>query len=246
MKTKQMVLWTWRNIGKVNLIWFFICFCTTYIIICTAITLSSTAQDATMNGIVFSSLINLLVIGIIAFPVALRFGLGNSVSRRTIFKGLAGFSLWIAAVSAAADLILILLFSQIIHTNGDIIGMLYPGYRAEHGEVQFYLLLVCSTLLFLLAFNGIGLCIGGAYYRMNKQARVIVSVSVPLVVFFILPLLITLFPDSFGRVFGGLLESAFELLSNPLWLLLALACIYLLSFFFLWLLIRRAPAERVR
>lgn len=112
------------------------------------------------------SVVMMLVYGIVLFSQSLRFGLGNGVSRRTVFLSFLAFFGIFSVCMTVGDVLLQLLVSLFTDNSTDVLLLLF-GH--EHSlQLTTRLSLMGCLLAAHLAFGMIGYFIGGAYYRMGK------------------------------------------------------------------------------
>ena len=89
-----------------------------------------------------------------------------------------------------------------------------------------------------------GYFIGGAYYRMSRIVKILVSAGVPALVIVGLPLLFMILPPAAqAAVINALQALGNFLMVSPYRLALCMAVITVVFFLLAWLLIRRAPAK---
>lgn len=244
MKIKQMLRWNWQNswLSLVIVYAVMVGLC-----LLSAILVAVVADgDIYFNGLTFSSTVMVFILGIVLFSQSLRFGLATGVSRRSVFWGFGVFILFFALITVAADFLLEKIFGLLVAPTGDLLPQIYEQYiQTSSKPAAFISLAVCSLTLKLLAGLS-GFFIGGAYYRMNKALKLLVSIGVPVTLFVILPLALGMLPEESLRVLYTWLESVLVFLgSSPYHLALVVAAICILFFFFSWLFIRRAPAKPV-
>lgn len=89
MKIKQMIKWNWQN-SYMGLIVLYGVFILLYLF-AFAVNVSAGGETVNVNGMSTGSVVMMLVYGIVLFSQSLRFGLGNGVSRRTVFLSFLAF-----------------------------------------------------------------------------------------------------------------------------------------------------------
>ncbi len=242
MKIKQMLRWNWQNSWLSLLVVYgvMMAVCVLTVILVAIASFS----DIHINGVTISSTVMLFVVGIVLFSQSLRFGLANGVSRRSVFWGFGLFMLAFAVIVSVADVLLSGLFGLVLVPTDELLPYIYQQYTAEKGGVlSFVALTVCSITLKLLT-GLFGYFIGGAYYRMNKPVKLLVSIGVPVTLFILLPIGFGLLPSGIQNTLWRALLSALKfLVSSPYALAAVLAAAAVLFYFFSWLFIRRAPAK---
>lgn len=189
----------------------------------------------------------MFVIGIIYFSMSLRTGLANSTSRKTIFCGLLVTSVILtgvlAVVSMLVDTVVNLILSLIL--KRDLVIMVMPLFdgKGPSGFLGVMLSLLfnwCITFLLM----AIGLFIGGAYYRMNRMTKILVSVFVPVTLFVGLPIVITSLPENTRRALSNIYASIMNFaFASPARTALSYVLFGVMIMFFVWLFMRRAPLK---
>ena len=238
MKIGRMFRWYWQNTY-----WGLVGFYGAILILMLlgfSIMIASGTEEISVNGLSFSSEVMLLVLGIIFFPSGTRFGLSHGVSRKTVFCGLVVFLLALSVGMTAVN--------QLSQWGGQQMGlntygterMLYSSVRGLDGRFG----IIVSQIAGGWALGMLGYFIGGAYYRMNKICKIVVSITVPALLFFGLPLLLVAAPAGVVGTLGNWFFSAVEwVVRSPYHLALLWLGGTVLLGIFSWLLIRRAPVK---
>jgi hypothetical protein len=86
-------------------------------------------------------------------------------------------------------------------------------------------------------------CIGMLYARMNTVTKVVVSVGVPFIAIFVLPLSIKFFPEQMERIFNNLGQITGLSDGQPIKAILCMAGATVFFFALLYLAMRRAPVK---
>ena len=240
MKIKQMIKWNWQN-SYMGLIVLYGVFILLYLF-AFAVNVSAGGETVNVNGMSTGSVVMMLVYGIVLFSQSLRFGLGNGVSRRTVFLSFLAFFGIFSVCMTVGDVLLQLLVSLFTDNSTDVLLLLF-GH--EHSlQLTTRLSLMGCLLAVHLAFGMIGYFIGGAYYRMGKYLRLGVSIGVPAFLFVVLPILVMLLPAAAQKgIFGAITAAADFLLLSPLHLGAGLLTVAAAFGVFAWLFIRRAPIK---
>lgn len=242
MKIKQMLRWNWQNswLSLVIVYAVMVGLC----MLSAILTAVMDEGDIYFNGLTVSSTMMVFVLGIVFFSQSLRFGLATGVSRRSVFWGFGAFILLFALITVAADFLLERLFGLLVAPSNELLTQIYDRYIQTNSKpAAFISLAVCSLTLKLLAGLS-GFFIGGAYYRMNKALKLLVSIGVPVTLFILLPIGFGLLPSGIQNTLWRALLSALKfLVSSPYALAAVLAAAAVLFYFFSWLFIRRAPAK---
>lgn len=202
-----------------------------------------TQEGFSYNGNDISLAVMLLVIGMILFGSALRFGLASGVSRRSTFVGNLAALLF---TSAAGTAVMSLLIWGNYAFTGQYSGILYMLYDAYLGNAGLggQAALLAAVFCLSLAFGSLGYFLGGAFYRLGRLGRIVLPIALPVGLFGLLPMILTLLPDAaLQKLVEGLLTIGRFLAVSP-WRP-ALLCLAVAAFFLAlsWLLIRRAPLK---
>lgn len=143
-----------------------------------------------LNGLELASMVTLFVIGLNSFKPLFKFFSGNGVSRRTLLRGLLSGMGVIAAAMALIDTLNAFLFSHTLNYHS-IFQMIYFD-TVNRQPSNLFLMSVQQFLWLFVAYSWIilvGFFISLLYYHMNKSAKIAVSVSVPIFLFYVLPIL---------------------------------------------------------
>ncbi|MGN0624847.1 MAG: hypothetical protein ACI4I8_01105 [Oscillospiraceae bacterium] len=238
MKIGKMFRWYWQNTYWA-LVGFYGAMFLLMLLGCT-IMISSGAEHVNLGGFSFSAQIWLLVMGIIFFSAGTRFGLSNGASRKTIFCAIVLFLLVLSSGMAVLALLFQWSGERMGLNTSSLENLMYPLAGGMAGTFR----IAVSQIAGGWALGMLGYFIGGAYYRMNKIWKIIVSIAVPVLLIFGLPLFLTALPAdaaaTLAKWFCAMIEwvaqSPYHL--SLLWLGGAVLC-----GLFSWLLIRRAPVK---
>lgn len=154
---------------------------------------SATSTAVGFSGIEFGTIIFLFVCGLNSFREAFRMLIQNGSSRRRIF---AGRILAFITVSIGMAFIntVVLFLGKFLATKRDnfefsgLYELMYPG-RAAEGALLMYGKGFLLNVSMYLAIIALGYFIRIAYYRMNKAAKIAVSIGVPSLFIYGLPML---------------------------------------------------------
>lgn len=150
-----------------------------------------------INGMDFSMIIFIFVLGLNSFRPQFRFFLQNGVSRRTQLTAFHLSALCIAAGMTVIDLLFPMLFGRVLNTTPMVTWMF--GFSNVHP-----LSLLWSVLLYLTMAE-IGFLVTTLFYRMSKALKLLVSIGVPVLLFVVLPLVVSLLPGlGLGQVLANL------------------------------------------
>ena len=237
-KLGRMMKWYGQNAG-LSLIIFYCVILALYLLF--SIIISVAAEDGSVGGIKNSSYIMLFILSILFFPQGTRFALASGVSRRITFLSFLCFSLIACVVITLLDQLLASGFLALTgRQSEELLQVLYtpqPGFSALVAQ------LICNISI-LLAASAVGYFIGGAYYRMSRIVKILVSAGVPALVIVGLPLLFMVLPPAAqAAVINAVQALGNFLMVSPYRLALCMAVITVVFFLLAWLLIRRAPAK---
>ena len=247
VKLRQYLRWQLHDGGK-GLLYFYGIYLAVMVALHLTVFLSfrvsgAISEEGFTSGGDVASGIYLLVIAIIAFGQGLRVGLANSVTRRTVFCGQTLHALALALVVSAANLLVGFIFGYF--TNYIMMAdVMFPAYFESTGSFPALLArFLFGTATGFLTISG-GLFIGGAYYRMSKLPKILVSVLVPFLLLFGLPGLFAFLPAATKQAltswYNGV--SGF-VMRSPLSLSVFCLALSALALLFIWLLLRRAPVK---
>lgn len=209
------------------------------------------SQFNSTGGIEMSSAIFLFVLGLNSFKETFLMLLQNGVSRKTLFLGKLVSAAILCTGMMAIDRILVAIITGLTNGNNTFRVMgLYEEFFLERTKELSPLIKTLEGLLFticcyIVAFS-IGYLITTAYYRMNKAAKIAVSVGLPVTLFFILPVVDSTITNGkiskfiafmFGTVLGLRKDQPYNFIAASL-----VAAVLFLAIS--WLLIRKAVDKR--
>lgn len=133
-----------------------------------------------------SGTIYLFIAGLIMFPTYLGVGFANGVSRRSVFFSFGICAAVFSAMTAIGEMLLsiplYLLTGNEIRTFMQLPGLASGSAQWVYWAVSL-LLVFCGNLMTSM----LGFTISGGYYRMNRMARLVVSILVPLLLLIGIP-----------------------------------------------------------
>ena len=241
MNIKRLFRWNWQN-SYISLV---VLYSIMIFILCFFSVVNALApSEGSVSGLSMASSVMLFVLGIVLFSQSLRFGVANGASRRSIFIGFAVFIVSMTLAVTVIDLLLRHLFLLFGMSSVDIVGTLYMEFGTLKDGLASEAAVTICRIVATLAFSAFGFFVGGAYYRMNKPMRIIVSVGVPLLLAFGLPLTIGLLPAPARDVLSHAFVAFLEFLMKSPYNMALVSLGFLLLFAILsWLLMRRAPIK---
>ncbi len=183
MKLKQATLYR-LNESKLPLMIFYLALGGSLLLSYT-ITLFFTAEEVTISGMEMSSLVFIFCMGLNAFKPFLKMFLQNGISRLTLYVSAIVSLLILSLLCALIDNLLTIVLSGQMNYRG-LFGTIYQHHFIKD-------LLWTCTCYFM--FSGLGFLITNLYYRMNKILKVLVSVSIPLLLFVGLPIFVVFSPS---------------------------------------------------
>lgn len=182
-----------------------------------------TQEGFSYNGNDISLAVMLLVIGMILFGSALRFGLASGVSRRSTFVGnLAALLFTSAAGTAVMSLLIWGNYAFTASIPASSICCMTPilamrGFGRAGGFAG-------GSFLLSLAFGASDTFLAAAFYRLGRLGRIVLPIALPVGLFGLLPMILTLLPDAaLQKLVEGLLTIGRFLAVSPCGLL-SFAC----------------------
>lgn len=241
MNIRRLFRWNWQNsyislVVLYSIMIFILCFF--------SVVNALVPAESSVSGLSMTSSVMLFVLGIVLFSQGLRFGVANGASRRSIFMGFAAFIISMTLAVTVIDLLLHHLFLLFGMSSVDIVDTLYTEFGTLKNGLAAETAITICRIVATLAFSAFGFFIGGAYYRMNKPMKIIVSVGAPLLLVFGLPLTIGLLPAPARNVLSRAVVAVLEFLMKSPYNMALVSLGFLLVFATLsWLLMRRAPVK---
>ncbi|MEG1874105.1 MAG: hypothetical protein RR185_00935 [Angelakisella sp.] len=243
MKIKQMTKWYCSYMGMTVLFMFGVLallYLLSYVML-----ISSSETNFTIHGSEVATAITLFISGIAMFAAALRFGCTNGLSRKAVFLGsCTGLAVTCIAVMVGN---LVLLWVGILtrgEGNSSFLYALYQEYMEQAQPVMRWLLSALWLFGVTAAAMLTGMVVGGIYYRLGRIGRVLWAAGLPVTLFVILPLVLSVSGKSTMHTLLNIVSAfATFLLATPLHLLLVLLGCILVLLGVDWLLMRRAPIQ---
>jgi len=211
----------------------------------------SSTPGSGFSGMELASIIFLFVCGLNSFKEFFRMFMQNGISRRTIFISRLITILAVCTGMAVIDKG-ILLLGKLIASNSTrifytgLFEMIYGGRAGRISSLHMHIDGFFFNLCLYLAAMTIGYFITIAFYRMNKIAKIIVAVGVPMVLLNGLPILDTALLH--GVVVKALINAAafafgFQNGGNPYFGMVSLLLIAAAFCCLSWLMVRRAVVK---
>lgn len=177
------------------LVFFLIILTITIALIVTFELSSADTINVTLGGMESGIYIFLFIMGLSSFKDIFHMSLQNGVSRKTMFKGNVLSTLIIAGVLTILSQLLMLggkiysLNESNFSFNG-YVELLYATRYLAKGGLSFNLFFESTIYIFCFSISALalGYLISNLYYRFSKKVRVVVSISVPVILFVIVPI----------------------------------------------------------
>lgn len=246
MTIKKSALYQLRESGK-SVLAFYLIYLLVLVVLTvtvTAVTLSwlGVGGDVNLSGSTgTASGIFLFVLGLCTFKENFLMLQQNGVSRRSLFLGRLLASAALCLAMAALDTVVFHLITLIPMWEGaNMFGLLYPQTGVGAVLAQIGLFFAANMALYFL-----GYCITALYYRMNTALKVVVSITVPLLLFGPLSLVdYALFGGRVTLAVQRFTVAAMGIGRGMPWMgVLTLVVVAALFSLFAWLLIRKAPVK---
>lgn len=206
-------------------------------------------EDRNINGsfmgFEMSTNIFIFVMGLNAFKSVFRFGLANGISRKSIFMGTMITMGLLSVFMTLITSIITPLSSKAINNT----SIFYALYGERYGADAFTLVSILENIVWQLAtvifVYLIGYFITVLYYRLNTIMKVVVSVGVPVSLFYLIPILLMLFPElKVGEKLFNLVKLLSGSTTNNPWIaVLTLLCASIVVGIITYLMIRRSVVK---
>ena len=211
----------------------------------------SANMTVSMSGFNFGTIIFLFVCGLNSFREPFRMLIQNGSSRKTVFLGRMITILAMSGIAAVADKLLALAFKAVASRVGmeffwEFYELVYHTRAGQIGGVQIFFEGLLLNFFLYASAMAVGYFITIGYYRMNKPAKIIVSISVPMLLIYGIPLLDWNFTggkimDAAGQVI--LFAFGFKNGGNPYFGMATGLIVTALFGGLCWLFMRRAPVK---
>ncbi len=214
--------------------------------------LSPQDSSGNVNFVEVGSVILVFVCGIVSFRESFKFLSQNGITRKQFFVARLCSMALLSVVTSLFDLGLVAIGRIILPSAEDIslskvfdtaYTPFWNGGNTLIRSAVYFLLLILGHMLFL----ALGFVIGIAYYRMNRIVKIIVSIGVPLLLFYGLPILDFVFLNGvIFRTLGNILIAAFGFslpVPNPFIAILSLFGSTIVFFGLAWAMVRRVPVK---
>lgn len=216
-------------------------------ILMTASVLTHRGSYSNVGGMEMASFIFLFVAGLNSFKSPFRMLMQNGLSRRTIFLSNASVFLATAGFMAVLDSINRLIFSGLANYRSFFQVLYYNRYAGQASSLAVTLEGFLWMFFMYCMAAMVGYFITTLYYRMNKPAKLTVSIGVPVLLFVILPYIDFAFRGvNLFRGIAKLMGWAWGLAdggANPYMAMATCTVIFLVFGALSWLLTRRAPIK---
>lgn len=205
-----------------------------------------------VSGIEFGTIIFLFIVGLNSFKETFMMFIQNSVSRISMFKS---FIIVVAFYSVVMALLgnVILLLGKLLELGSNkfeyqgFFEQIYHRRYTSTGDFQMYLEGLLFLTFIFAAIYMLGYFITVLYYRMNRLAKIAVSVGVPIGYIVILPIADYAFLDgAINRTVVNILTFAFGFgngQANPYYAMVSCLIAFVVLGGLSWLLMRKAVAK---
>jgi len=209
-------------------------------------------ESSMIGGLEMGMVIFLFVVGLNSFRETFRMMIQNGISRKTMFKGFTITALIFSAGMSLINEVILAAGKAFAASRGNMVFMgafeqIYGRhYAGEAGGIRMSL----EGLLFLICFSAAAMMSGyfitNMYYRMNKPAKIIVSVCVPVSLIIVLPIFdYSVTGGAIFRTFWHFIAFAFGFLNgyNPYYGIVSSAAAFVLFAALSWMLVRKAAVK---
>ena len=205
----------------------------------TTITVDSDFHGS-IEGIEFASAIFLFIVGLNSFKEVFRMFIQNGISRKTLFASHIIATAAIGGIMALMDSILTLLNRTITSINSGVYSrrLIETLYGRQNDSIGAFLTSLFFCFFIYMMFASLGFLITTLYYKMNKVLKISVSVSVPAILFVILPIVDSALFQ--GVVFSGIARIITMAFINPFMGMISSLVLFTIFSACSWLLMRRA------
>lgn len=216
-------------------------------LIASSIAIPGNDGNTNLNGMEFATVIFLFILGLNSFKENFHMLLQNGLSRKTLFIGAVLTMIAISIGMAFIDSGLLIL-SNLVADKVDgliVISTFEMGY-SEHiagiSKMQIFAERLIFQIMMNLTVALIGYFITIAYYLMNKTLKTIVSISIPVGLFVVLPLIDSTFANgSISKLINDMIDLAFGIKTqNPYCAMIAFLLASVVFGSLGWLMSRRA------
>lgn len=142
---------------------------------------STIVEDQFSMGMEMSSVIFIVIFGVMSYLAPFKLFLQNGVSRKTMFIGTGITFMVLSAIMAVTDTLISLLGQKIGFLNGMYL-FIYNGRYANNMGMQSIVEHILWTLCIYFTAFFIGYFFGILYNKLNKMAKLLVSAGVPVII----------------------------------------------------------------
>lgn len=208
-------------------------------------------SESSNNGVELSTSIFLFVCGIVGYKDTFGMMVQNSVSRKTMFVSRLLATGTIALFMAVVDMILGTIMKgveksdSLNFTTTSLIEMFYPKQAEELNGFLFAVLTVVILAFMYLAAISVGYFLANLFYRLNKTGKVIMAVSLPVSIVFLLPIIDEVFAK--GKITKWIIDFVDFTLgvtkNQPMYAVLSFTIVFAVFSGLSWLFLRRAVVK---
>lgn len=200
-----------------------------------------------ISGMELATVIFLFIAGLDSFKEVFGMLLQNGISRKTLFASRCLTAVSIALIMSVIDKIILLIlksFSLIIDENLLVKSIYEQAYRNNIegiGSFSFHMEGFIYNILLYLFVITLGYFIRLIYYRVSKPVRITISVTIPTVLFILLPII-----DEYvtkGKIYKAFSDFIHFSFGHPLNAALSFTIGAIIFSFLSWLLIKRVSMK---
>jgi len=218
----------------------------------TVVPMSGNTASGRFIGMEMSTVIFLLICGMNSFKEPFRFAVQNGISRKTLFHSHLLTVCTLAVGMSILDEIVLLIGKAIASANGKIVykGMFEMFYERNYVGNSSNLAIHIDGILFHICLYAASLMIGyfitNIYYKMNRGAKIGVSVGVPVGLFVVLPIVEATFTK--GKITALFLKFlsfsfGFDNGFNPYYAMVTLIIIFVMFSVLSWILMSKSVVK---
>jgi len=206
-------------------------------------------MSGSFSGISINSTILLIILGLVYTRPSFRFLKQMGVSHKTQIAAKIIGILLISAVVVVADRLIDVLAtylfksSYVTYESSELSLMPFTDSLSNLQPLAREMTVIGLAFTSRAMIFAAAVCIGMLYARMNTVTKVIVSVGVPFLAIFVLPLSIKFFPEQINKVFEIIGQITGLSNDKPVNAILFMAGATVFFFALLYLATRRAPVK---
>jgi hypothetical protein len=253
---------------KKSIIMYYIILMVVYLLLLTTMTFSvSTVQTTTytgtsgvtahttvsgsFGGMEWATIIFVFVAGCNAFKETFGMLIQNGVSRKTLFISRCITAVSISVIMATIGKVFLILFKLLTKisdgtlTCSSLYEQLYLKEAVGFGSFRLHAVSYIFDIFMYLCFMTLGYVISLVYYRLNKSGKIALSVSIPVGLFLVLPIVDSTFTDGkISKAIFKFFDFAFGVSSgHPVNAMITCFVGFLLLSLCSWLLVKKSTVH---